>query len=378
MNLIIKIDKALKKHKLDPISDIINNRDKCVDYINNLLIKDKNYVSITKKTLKEELDYRVKHTLFSFGLGVYLATYKGLKAKITEKYKRYSKYPNKITFINVWLSACLYHDYGYFISDEFEGCDTLEKINVSENIFKYFDSSERESPIKSRYSEELYKVYYTRQYKFHKKNDSTEIGDHGILGGYVLFDRLCVQLDKALVEETDKVEVDFNINSYESIFKPQKGMKTYYQEFCYTIMEHNIWRLPVNKNSEGMFREITGKNFPKITDNQEPLLFLLSLVDTIEFIKKYCVYKDRDTSKIESMFPTTACRYININMKKDVIEFSVFGLNQQLKRRNINKTEDDWKDSVYSLHNWVEVVTKDNQIVKFDDKILDEKGIILE
>jgi hypothetical protein len=65
-------------------------------------------------------------------------------------------------------------------------------------------------------------------------------------------------------------------------------------------------------------------------------------------------------------------------MKKDVIEFSVFGLNQQLKRRNINKTEDDWKDSVYSLHNWVEVVTKDNQIVKFDDKILDEKGIILE
>lgn len=159
----------------------------------------------------------------------------------------------------------------------------------------------------SRYSERLYFAYYDRKYREQAWTQNgydlsccEEVGDHGILGGYMLFQRLCASEEKPVPPRSKKLneQETFDLDRKEPIHYHQERIPMY-QDICFRIMEHNIWKEDKHLPLDDPFREIDAEHFRNI-DQEEPLLFLLCLVDTIEMTKRFCRYSDSGTEKTTS------------------------------------------------------------------------------
>lgn len=322
------------------LETIIDNNIKSKATIKKLLEKS-NFYSETSifnneeneylpETKKKDL-YRIKHTLFTFALGTLLCNFDDLESKIAEKYKKY--FPDGNTFIKVWLLTSLYHDIGYYKRNKYEiiNISSLDDINVINNIFDYNNSDDK--TIKSRYTKQLIEKYFLYTLKY----DEKEKLEHGILGGYTLFDTLARE--------------------------PKIMMKNLFRDISYRIMEHNIWKLNDKRINDlkinckdiklDMFEkqikkdlnEIYNDNFKIITDN-EPLLFLLSLCDTIEFIKR-----------IDDEEPNKQIKTILRNIEIRVTKNEIYIKYNNIKKIGFNKTK--WKNSILSLKDWVDVLYDD-------------------
>ena len=338
MNLLEKIDKELRKCGLDPISNVINNKGKCLEYINKLLTKVGNNVTIPEQIEVSKYDFRIKHVLLSFGIGFILADFNGVKEKINTEYHIQNI---QDIFVYTWLTLCLYHDYGYFIKSAYTNIDGFENIVLNHSIFDYDYSP-------SRYTYNLYAEYYNKKYhkQLEKDNqqfwDGEEIGDHGILGGYILFDKL-----------------------YESPNAPENTMQTkmpFYQDICYRIMEHNIWKQNKEYDKEHAFYAISNENF-KIIDILEPLLYILSLVDTIEMVKKFCKNPQKQTSRSVLPAKLSSQFYVDVTKTKILINYSKV---EDYVKRNKYKTEDIdlWVKSVVGLKDWVDLTVENDDTLK--------------
>ena len=351
-----EIDEQLSKYDLPPISDVVNNKEKCIRYINKILLKYGNKVLISDHLMSDKYDYRVKHVLFSFGLGVVFASFCNLRATIEHEYERYKI---QDSFIYAWLTLCLYHDYGYFIGAGYLRTEKIQELRLDHYIFEYHHCT-------SRYSKELYEKYYEEKYANQNwdKNDYYEseygeVGDHGILGGYLLFQQLCSseikqktpkkKLAKAVFESMEK---DTNIE-----YHPERI--PFYQDICYRIMEHNIWKKQTILPKCNPLHMIDLDNF-NIIDIDEPLLFLLSLVDTIEMTKKFCQYIDDSSEKKQNIYPKTLASKINICVNQSRIEIDYSGFEKHIKK--YKKAEDikKWEKDIGDLINWVSVDIHEN------------------
>lgn len=334
--LMNSVDNALKKHILPPISPVINDKRECRKYINKLLNMHGHFICY-KKYLLEEYDYRIKHILFSFGLGLVFADFADLTTKIGEKYK-YCQYEiennNDDDFLYAWLMVCLYHDFGYFVNhDKFSEISDISEIlkKLRKNIFK--------SASVSRYNFELYQEYYKERFEANKNDGNFEIGDHGILGGMFLYD----------------------------LMKKRKFNECfpYCDDICFCIMEHNIWKKKEDYPLSSPYHLIDKSNYVKINSNKEPLLFLLSLVDTIEPTKKFSKYKDSYSSSDKSIFPKTIAKSIKINVTNKSIIIDGNELEKVIKKRDKTLKICDWTTPVKDLSNWVDVNSSvDNNIMK--------------
>lgn len=363
-NLMQEIDLCLIKHNLQPISNIVNNRAKCILYINRILKKYNNKVIIPFHVTLDKYDFRIKHVLFSFGLGFLLSKFCNLKQIIEEQYR--NTYESEDSFTYVWLTVCLYHDFGYFIGPQYVLNETLGSILVDYNIFS--------APYcTSRYSEWLYRAYYDRKYQEQKwsKNDydlscCEEVGDHGILGGYLLFQRLCASEENPipLKSKNSLVQAIFEQDRKYPIHYHQERIPLY-QDICFRIMEHNIWKQDKSLPSGDFFQEIDTDHFQDIGLG-EPLLFLLCLVDTIEMTKRFCRYSDSSTEKEHFIFPKTLGSKISVWISYDAITIDYQELDKAIQQNKYLPSIESWLQSVTGLSDWVQV---DVDHFEVDDKL---------
>ena len=359
-----EIDLCLIKHNLQPISNIVNNRAKCILYINRILKKYDNKVIIPFHDTLDKYDFRIKHVLFSFGLGFLLSKFCNLKQIIEEQYR--NTYESEDSFTYVWLTVCLYHDFGYFIGPQYVLNETLGSILVDYNIFS--------APYcTSRYSEWLYCAYYDRKYQEQKwsKNDydlscCEEVGDHGILGGYLLFQRLCASEENPipLKSKNSLVQAIFEQDRKYPIHYHQERIPLY-QDICFRIMEHNIWKQDKSLPSGDFFQEIDTDHFQDIGLG-EPLLFLLCLVDTIEMTKRFCRYSDSSTEKEHFIFPKTLGSKISVWISYDAITIDYQELDKAIQQNKYLPSIKFWLQSVTGLSDWVQV---DVDHFEVDDKL---------
>ena len=346
------IDERLTEYGLPPISDVVNNKKKCIIYINKTLKDYGNKVSIPFQLTLDKYDFRVKHVLFSFGLGIVLADFMNLH-KIIEC--EYEKYKIQNVFIYTWLTLCLYHDYGYFIGSSFLRTDNIQNLQLDHVIFDYDYCT-------SRYSKDLFIRYYNDKYKGQKWDENEysiekkeEVGDHGILGGVILFSNL---YSSEIEENTPKKDLakaidDWEKERYPIEYHPERI--PFYQDICYRIMEHNVWK------NNGIFDdenhpllEIDANHFIKI-DINESLLFLLSLVDTIEMTKKFCTYKDVGSEKDHYIFPKTLASKMKINVTLNSINLNYSEFDEYITQHDYFGDISRWKQSVETLSEWVSV-----------------------
>jgi hypothetical protein len=339
MNLLEKIDKELKKCGLEPISDVINSKKKCFEYINKLLTKVGNNVTIPEQIEMDKYDFRIKHVLLSFGLGFILADFNDIKEKINTQYciEHITD-----TFVYTWLTLCLYHDYGYFIKSSYTDIDEFSDIKLTHRIFDY-DYSQ------SRYTYNLYEEYYNKKYQrqLKKENrkswDGEEVGDHGILGGYILFDKLYENpIPVELLEKQTKIP--------------------FYQDVCYRIMEHNIWKQSEKYDEKHAFYAISNENF-KIIDAFEPLLYILSLVDTIEMTKKFC--KDPEKQSSRAVLPAIISSQFDVDVSKSKIIINYSRVEDYVKRNRYKQADiESWINNITGLVDWVELTAQNDEQLK--------------
>lgn len=340
------------KNSLGEYSDIlkvIDNKRKSTKYVKELLDKlDLPEADLTLEALNEKASYRMNHILFTFSLGILLAKFLELDQLITKEYSKYFK-DEKNVFYKVWLMLSLYHDFGYFIQNKYKDCSKFDLIEVENNIFSF--NSEKiqamklfglpENEVMTRYDKKIYEKYYECYYK---KNNEIEPVEHGIIGGYILFDEIIKNNQNVETKKRVNVKRGLEIN------ENKVNDELIYQDICYRIMEHNIWAIDKTKDYFASFiipelKPIFIENF-NIIDSKEPLLMLLSLTDTIEYIKKLSA-TGLDNPNAQNR-PTTLAKKILINISKNMIIIDVNGV---VKIDGYNK----WKDSIENINSWVDV-----------------------
>ena len=126
--------------------------------------------------------------------------------------------------------------------------------------------------------------------------------DHGIIGGYLLFDRIIKEYIKA-IESSDEWEINKEkLIAYRIEEMRGHGFKmsrfsldliAKYLTVADAIMVHNIW--VSDKATEEYYREFNLDTFleyhyPKISFDNNPLLFILAICDVIEPYKRLSNY----------------------------------------------------------------------------------------
>ena len=192
----------------------------------------KKYFEISGKEKVFDLDFLEQyeengkhiHTVSLFLLGLLLKDFSNSYVK---------EIPDK-TFSYIWFLVCLYHDIA--IVEE----NKIDKINKYANSLEYFlgdynikydvfnHNWKAGKPFK--YSENLVKNYF--KYRL----DDNKI-DHGIIGGYLLYDRLIKNYDIKYKESIQQNYDKFDTTDLQWEIKHHD----YYAIASHVIIEHNMW-----------------------------------------------------------------------------------------------------------------------------------------
>ena len=241
--------------------------------------------------------------------------------------------PGNVSFDNsfkyFWFLICFYHDVGYYYennSDSINSLSTMENELKIENKIQYLLGVPKLfQNIKNKYL--LYRLENFNCY------------DHGIIGGMLLYDRL-IKVYKYYKNNFGNGQNSFlhnNLYWSDSMFK-------YFQLIASVVITHNIWFKNEASNSLteiNIYKDyrldklIISDTTRAISLDRHPLLFLLSLVDSIEPTKRF-----------------------GINfLKKNRLIFSKNGtiiIAQNIC--NDNETN-EWQNIILSLSSWLKIDT---------------------
>lgn len=242
-----------------------NNANK---YINHLFANERKNPDI-KKCLDKITDFRAKHTVSAFFLGLSVRKMLRLDTRDWRRLPGDSKSPEG-SFRLFWTWICMFHDIGYSYEEP-----TTEERKMEYAEFKTIDDFIKYENIKYSlldYSDnkDLIRHYYEYRMSQNKL-------DHGIVGALLLFN--------ALMELA-------NNNSYVGIYSEIKEHQEFYTRICDAIARHNMWR--ATPGTEEMYRRFNllelipnADESHKIYYRDNALEFLLALVDTIDPLKAF-------------------------------------------------------------------------------------------
>ncbi|MFW2555577.1 hypothetical protein [Aliarcobacter butzleri] len=288
----------------------------------------KTFFEISKKdnilnNFKIEIDdlSRNIHTNSVYFLGALF--YEKLNLKELEKYERND---SSKQFRFIWFLSALVHDFYHDKErklEEFTGIiEDIESVKLTNDLLSYTNK-------KSLCQDKIENLFKTIPNYFKYRFYDGKV-DHGIMAGIKLFDLL----------ETNRVQKKENKNT--RYWKDD--LTPLYAQAGLAIAMHNIWLSGTKEDIKEKYRKadletlITGENtiFPiSIKDN--PLLFLLGLVDTIEPIKTFnCVTPQYVLENIMISFNKKQNQIIIKNKKHSRLDF------EKLKRNT--KGLEGWLD----------------------------------
>lgn len=317
------------------IEDFINDDKKSVEFIRKLL-KDESFANEAEDNVDTEIaKVRARHSAVTFLLGqVFLPFY---------------TFQNDMNDIHIseqeanllWMWVSLYHDIGYF-SKRIEN----EKLDYTK-VFKYnllADDSPQDvevlrdfsikyaSSMAYTYDEILAYDKYAR--KFHENDKSSECIDHGILGGFITFDRLYGKLKNG---NDDRKQI---LSKYSAL----------------TIAQHNFYKSN-GIETDKYYREYSQSLYEKLGSQSEyrisretPLLLFLCLIDTVEPVKKF----SRSSNGTQYFKTLTVLSKIQASVSKNKLEldFTEFKKKISKKKTKLVNEYDKYFEVVCSLGEW--------------------------
>ena len=265
----------------------------------------KNFIKLSGKSSSSNIlykkidgleDYRAIHIVSTFFFGIYIYENSNLfKSKISKELKKYqdkSKYHSNVEFAFVWFICCLFHDLGYEFEDD--------KNPKHSCFYDFYKENNLKSLNRVVGVPKLYKNIHKDYFNYRAKKNKN---DHGICGAYILFKDLCkIREDEEKLNNNGKLSWE---NELENV----------YNFASWIILSHNIWyanewdKCAVEcYNKEKLDELILKEKEYKISLDKYPFLFLFSLVDSIEPLKRI-----KDTQYLNEIF-------VEINVNNIVIE----------------------------------------------------------
>lgn len=329
------------------LSSFITDNKKTKGFI-NLLLGDSAYKEITEDK-PAALD-RAQHIAITYLLGVVLWPF------------IQSFLPNLNTTLmteikDMWILIALYHDLGYYSKyltngnveyNDISKYDLFTDTYSNDKLLGLNDlTSNNPGILAYRYDEILAYDRYARGY--HAKHTTDKNGekvDHGILGGVLSFRRM---LNKALKE---KAEVG-NLKKIKCV--------------SLTVAQHNIFKSGSLKSDADYPLSLLpklgyGSDF-RIT-RETPLLLLLSLVDTIECVKRFG--KGRLGNKSFQTQTVLKNVYVRVDSNCVTLDFHKFRDEWNRKFQSMsNDGLDKHLESLETMRDWTEFHSERyNDIVK--------------
>ena len=329
----------------------INSPSKSYQFIEEYFTKGAKERAFDKKYINEiKRNGKNFHTVSIYFLGILLQPLFDNKIE-TVLNKLNDNFANRMNykFAYTWFLTSLYHDTAWIIEDKrnydvFQNCSTRylsdyvnKKFEIEYNLFQHKWINNKSI----KYSEQL--VY---NYLHYSVSERKRI-DHGILGGLLLFDRLnknyienweeyCI--GNPLIEHNNRISFD----NFE--YKGVSWKREHIDHFGYVsnaIISHNIWTSLDNE----LYRrysldELTEKKYNKLKIEDDPLIFLLALVDTIEPTKYFNMVNTKLVLESVSIDVDVELKIINIIVNDKILNYS------------------DWFKKIKTLDKWLNIDIK--------------------
>lgn len=241
-------------------------------------------------------------------------------------------------FLYTWFLTCLYHDTAAIIEKnewnvEFPNIDFyLGKYDVQYNVYEHCWVNPTLKPY--TYSESLVKNYFR-----YRVEHCLSI-DHGIIAGYLLYDRLVKNYNEAWEHCRTNHHNCYDCFYYKGLNWRKEHM-SHFAIVADAIISHNIWRSENTHDSRAIYRQYglnpllySKSNRIRMSDN--PLLFFLGLLDTIEPLKFFSV-----------VHPNVVLNSINIHANNEN-EINIL-IHDSILIAN------DWFEKIKSMEKWLAV-----------------------
>ena len=255
--------------------------------------------------MAQTISERYSHAVSLYLLGVYIARTIGY-----EKFKL-PKYDNNAerTFLQHWSACCLFHDMGYSIEMQSPIYDRYTNISDLLSHFKCKFNLLEDENISADFADLI------QNYFRYRKERMGRI-DHGIVSGLLFFDSMKKEQQKK-IEMASAAEIFIDTSPLSN--SQLNSIAFFYSE---TLIKHNIWFIESNSEKVSEYKKygldslIISKTDTdkKISFRNNPLLFLLCFLDTIEPLKRAGNYsgdklRDYDFSIIvqENVFKIVIC-----------------------------------------------------------------------
>jgi hypothetical protein len=243
-------------------------------------------------------------------------------------------------FIYSWFLTCLYHDTAYVIEDKSKVVDHVgipryvlnEMFKINKIDYNVFD---HEWTGESRYT---YTKYLVQNYFYYCLTYRGKI-DHGIIGGFILYDRLKKNFDAKLNEYRIRNNIADQVPINHFVFDELSWRMQHLDHFAYisdAIIAHNIWyskdiklykKFGLSKLKEPVRNRISKK------DNT--LLFFLAIVDTIEPTKFFDKLQPQFIWKSIDMYYDSKNNCVKIKILNNILKYET------------------WLEKIKSLEGWL-------------------------
>lgn len=319
------------------VESFIKDDKRSTEFIRQILNDDEYEEVKESSSIYAIAEARARHSAISFLMGLVFRKFQGFVPQ--DKFK-------------LWLMISLYHDVAYtskYITQsdlnyakEFSPF-LLTDDYVEPELYGLRDFSFTAKDVFAYTYEEIL-AYDRYSRKFHLYKNDIEKVDHGILGGVSTFSKLSRKVVKnnALYELND--------------------IKT----ICLIIAQHNIYKSDSPKSDKNYSSELdklkSYSDFKISIDT--PLLLFLSLVDTIECVKKFSKSNNQNESQYLQTLTVLKSMKVEISEYEIVIDYSVLKKELALKS-GMTETAKKYFNNVKDLGHWTKfTVIEDGNLVK--------------
>jgi hypothetical protein len=281
-------------------------------------------------------------------------------------------------FEYTWFLMSLFHDIGADYENKESLLETrrtrrleyqLDVLEVQYNPFQYLRDIENLVlfPVnqfigQDTYCESLIKdyFYFRSNYQSEKKKRNRKI-DHGIIAGYLFFDRMKKNYDAAWKERQQSL---LNGEKY-TCFKHKSlswriELLVWFAYIAKSIMAHNIWfSTGKNKNTYKKYNleYLTDSTNKKVNIKKDPMLFFLGLLDSIEPVKRFeCICA-------EEVWENVCIDYNEEDNQKNIKIHSFDGLKKWEEHYK------KWINNIYDMKNWLDITIEPEYKSKVKGKI---------
>lgn len=302
-----------------------------------------------KSDLYEIAEMRARHSAVTFLVGLVFRKFGGLFDAIPMILNMEGQKKS----MQMWLIASLYHDKAY--SSAYIKRTALNLERTFDPFLLTDDITDSQLECLRNYSTcypdtlahtyaDILK-YDAYAINYHNSHDTKEKRDHGILGGVMMFSELA---NKALAQKKETelpiIKACSLAVAQHNIFKSNEKYDDDYRKFGLdTLLSSSPFRIHIEK----------------------ALLLFLSLVDTIECVKKFS--KSQNENRYLETLTTLKC--IKMAVSEDQIVVDLSELNKEIKKKKSDELESaliDYKKALKGIGEWTDICAECGQ----DDNLI--------